>query len=125
MRRLQARSSVHIGSMLVRFRQAFTRHPGPGGSGYCAAGVLDGSEVCCAASCGTCGGPGCSARSGGAEGCCWGTITEAGRTCSAPGDTACLMPPGTPRFPVGSELLLSDGNHGKKKAKRYVFAGIT
>jgi len=58
---------------------------------YCSSGVLSGS-VCCASSCGTCGGSGCSKRNGGASKCCTGTITDAGRTCTSSSDTACLVP---------------------------------
>ena len=46
----------------------------------CDEGVL-GSSVCCAASCGECGGDGCSRRPGGSEACCQGPIRDAGRSC--------------------------------------------
>ena len=37
--------------------------------------------ACCLASCGECGGRGCSSRSGGRDGCCTSAILNAGRSC--------------------------------------------
>jgi hypothetical protein len=48
----------------------------------CARGLASG-RACCAASCGTCGGTGCSQRPGGAAACCSGSITTAARSCAA------------------------------------------
>lgn len=49
----------------------------------CSDGILNGAEtVCCAASCGTCGGTGCSSLPGGAEACCAGPIADAGQPCN-------------------------------------------
>lgn len=45
-------------------------------------GVSSGS-VCCKSSCGTCGGIGCSKRSGGASNCCTKDIKASGRKCSS------------------------------------------
>lgn len=39
-------------------------------------------EVCCAASCGTCGGTGCASRPGGAGACCLGNVRAQGRSCA-------------------------------------------
>ena len=50
------------------------------GDPACATGIEDGG-VCCASSCGTCGGSGCSGRPGGAKACCTGTIKGNERTC--------------------------------------------
>jgi hypothetical protein len=53
----------------------------------CQHGILsklgDGREVCCAASCGSCGGTGCNDRPGGGAACCGGTISKDGRSCDA------------------------------------------
>lgn len=58
---------------------------------YCADGFLSG-DVCCAGSCGQCGGVGCSQLPGGAGMCCTGSITDSGRTCQDAVDVACLIP---------------------------------
>ena len=49
-------------------------------------GGLNSGDVCCASSCGTCGGTGCSGRNGGAAGCCTQDIAQnAGNaTCGNP-----------------------------------------
>ena len=44
--------------------------------------VQSGKTVCCLSSCGTCGGTGCSTRTGGASGCCAGDILVANKTCT-------------------------------------------
>ena len=46
----------------------------------CENGVLAG-PVCCAASCGICGGTGCNDRPGGSESCCAGTIQAKNQSC--------------------------------------------
>ncbi len=46
----------------------------------CTDGVAAG-RVCCSASCGRCGGDGCSRREGGSASCCGGVIEAAGRSC--------------------------------------------
>jgi hypothetical protein len=56
----------------------------------CNRGIPSG-KACCAMSCGTCGGTGCSQLPGGAEACCVGTITGSGRLCTEVGPP-CLMP---------------------------------
>jgi hypothetical protein len=43
---------------------------------------IEGSTVCCAASCGQCGGSGCGSRPGGSAACCINTILSAGNSCS-------------------------------------------
>jgi len=85
------------GTIWERLRQwrgqgAFaTFEPGAPGTGDpdCLTGV-PGGTVCCAASCGTCGGTGCSARPGGAEACCTGPIVEAGQSCASAGPPCVL-----------------------------------
>jgi hypothetical protein len=47
----------------------------------CARGIRSGT-VCCAPSCGTCGGTGCSSRPGGSQACCTTQISASGRKCS-------------------------------------------
>lgn len=56
----------------------------------CAAigGVSHGNRVCCAGTCGSCGGDGCDERDGGASACCEGHITDKGETCGTP---PCLL----------------------------------
>ncbi|MEE2903244.1 MAG: hypothetical protein VYC39_13000 [Myxococcota bacterium] len=48
----------------------------------CSRGVRSG-QTCCANSCGTCGGTGCSQRPGGAESCCSGRIQMTARSCAS------------------------------------------
>src|SRR5690606_13679674 len=61
------------------------------GVGFCDGGILDGDgSTCCAASCGTCGGSGCSGRPGGAASCCEQTIRDSGRSCLDNGPP-CIM----------------------------------
>eukprot|EP00752_Nemacystus_decipiens_P009246 g8259.t1 len=43
---------------------------------------------CCASSCGTCGGPGCAGRAGGASACCTKDIKAAGEMCETTGGVA-------------------------------------
>jgi len=57
----------------------------------CTDGILEGG-VCCAASCGTCGGYGCDLRKGGGQSCCVGTIKAANRMCKDATDTVCVIP---------------------------------
>jgi hypothetical protein len=47
----------------------------------CSTGIPNG-DVCCSASCGSCGGSGCGSRPGGASACCAGPITTANVSCS-------------------------------------------
>ena len=58
----------------------------------CASGVASGS-VCCSSGCGTCGGTGCSGRSGGATACCSEHIVSFNRLCSQYGPP-CVLTPG-------------------------------
>lgn len=46
----------------------------------CHTGIISGN-VCCEASCGTCGGSGCGSRPGGAASCCTSSIQSSGRSC--------------------------------------------
>lgn len=46
----------------------------------CDTGISKGN-ICCAASCGSCGGSGCSSRTGGASSCCTSTIKSDGNSC--------------------------------------------
>ena len=55
----------------------------------CKTGIQDGT-VCCAASCGTCSGPGCSKLPGGADACCGSHITSADKNC-AQHDPPCVI----------------------------------
>lgn len=49
-------------------------------------------EVCCAMSCGSCGGGGCGDRDGGKAQCCHDPITKDGGTCTARSQSGCLVP---------------------------------
>ncbi|WP_438015418.1 hypothetical protein WMF18_31720 [Sorangium sp. So ce315] len=60
------------------------------GINVCADGVQSGS-VCCKASCGTCGGAGCSGRPGGSNACCTGNIIAANTTCTGT-NAPCVLP---------------------------------
>ena len=53
----------------------------PSGDTTCCTGVSSG-DFCCSASCGTCGGSGCSRRPGGAAACCTRSINSSGRSCT-------------------------------------------
>jgi len=61
----------------------------------CSTGVVGPADICCAASCGTCGGTGCGSRSGGAANCCVGAITDAKLYCDETGGPPCIMRPFT------------------------------
>ncbi|MEL7367944.1 MAG: hypothetical protein AAFN74_03455 [Myxococcota bacterium] len=56
----------------------------------CQNGIRSG-DVCCASSCGTCGGTGCSGRPGGADACCTGAIRDSEVSCSEAG-APCNIP---------------------------------
>jgi V8-like Glu-specific endopeptidase len=56
----------------------------------CSTGVVR-DNICCEAQCGTCGGTGCGSRPGGADSCCMGNISTAGRSC-ADNPPPCVMP---------------------------------
>ena len=63
-----------------------------GAAGSCVAGVLHPTgQVCCNATCGVCGGHGCSARPGGPNQCCMPAILRTRRTCHSPRDHACIV----------------------------------
>lgn len=58
---------------------------------YCSNGILD-PPVCCAASCGQCGGSGCGSFPGGATQCCYSQIFNSGVICQTSSDTVCVVP---------------------------------
>lgn len=62
---------------------------------FCSTGI-ERRNVCCASSCGSCGGSQCSQRPGGKSKCCTGAITDEARTCSSGTDDGCLIPYKTP-----------------------------
>lgn len=60
----------------------------------CSAGYINsGGDVCCASSCGACGGSGCGGRPGGGANCCVGAILTANVPCTSSDQTACVLPP--------------------------------
>lgn len=73
----------------------------------CSTGIRNAEgTVCCAASCGSCGGTACDQRPGGAAACCTGGVTAVGASCSGNLPPCVLTggpttpPPGTP--PAGA-----------------------
>ena len=62
-----------------------------GGDPRCQRGV-GASGVCCLASCGTCGGPGCNDRPGGSAACCGGTVQKAALSCDEH-EAPCVLDP--------------------------------
>jgi len=68
--------------------------PAPPAPAYCIGGIPsdNGNRVCCAASCGRCGGTKCGRLPGGDSKCCQGDILSRNRACAYPMDTACVMP---------------------------------
>ena len=74
----------------------------------CAHGIKYGDgSVCCASTCGRCGGQHCSALPGGAAGCCGGNIKKAGRSC-AHHDAPCVLASGNCTLQIGVEFLGND-----------------
>ncbi|CAN0380772.1 unnamed protein product, partial [Scytosiphon promiscuus] len=53
-------------------------------------GVQD-DDICCDASCGTCGGTGCAKRPGGPDLCCIRRIAEAGMFCDTTNAAPCII----------------------------------
>lgn len=49
--------------------------------------------ACCLASCGACGGSGCSLLEGGGDGCCTDNIIEINELCESKGEAPCLIIP--------------------------------
>ena len=66
------------------------------------------ADICCMASCGQCGGTGCSSLSGGAEGCCVKTIRDKG------GAGSCDQQATNP----GGDGTAQQGNHGGTSGSR-------
>jgi len=60
--------------------------------GICKTGIIDSNaKLCCNKMCGTCGGPGCEMRPGGATQCCANPIKEAGNVCRSDSDVHCVI----------------------------------
>jgi len=57
---------------------------------FCSDGIVSGN-VCCASSCGACGGTGCDGFPGGAENCCSGAITDNNKVCEDVSDVGCVI----------------------------------
>ena len=51
----------------------------------------NGGTMCCAKSCGTCGGKGCAKRDGGAKKCCGGPILKKNKKCEDVTDAPCVL----------------------------------
>lgn len=72
-------------------RTASTAAPPP--SPWCINGVFPHNKLlCCAASCGTCGGKDCQKRPGGSQMCCYSAIKKSGVQCENGGQVACIVP---------------------------------
>ena len=69
-------------------------------------------QVCCDASCGTCGGQGCSRRSGGTDGCCLQHIGSSGVECTEIDQTRCVLP----NVPSGEQACEGHG-YGKRQCE--------
>ena len=68
----------------------------------CQDGILEESSlVCCAKSCGRCGGPNCGTLPGGSADCCTGSIEKANRPCTANPAPCMLAPPKPPPTACG------------------------
>eukprot|EP00752_Nemacystus_decipiens_P008459 g7561.t1 len=67
-------------------------------------GINANDKVCCALSCGTCAGEGCSSRPGGADACCGSGVKAAQGLCSETGEAPCVLdgeaPTPTPPTPT-------------------------
>jgi len=57
----------------------------------CSQGIKNKGKVCCAKSCGKCGGRKCSERPGGADACCDRKIRRAGKRCRRPDQVNCII----------------------------------
>lgn len=74
---------------------------------WCSSGIKAG-EVCCASSCGACGGSGCSGRPGGGSKCCTIGIITNGIECKQTSDDGCVIPPTATRTQACSKGLLKN-----------------
>ena len=81
--------------------------PTPTSDPACANGIRE-RNVCCAKSCGKCGGTGCNDFPGGSKSCCSGTITRAANSCSdhaAP----CIVSDAAATSPIVSHATVAMG----------------
>jgi len=65
-------------------------------------GSNGGTEVCCASSCGQCGGSGCGSLPGGSSLCCTGSIITNGQLCQDSSDVGCIISSPTTSTTVAS-----------------------
>jgi len=100
------RSGSAHGSQWRRNRFTFTgTHYYVHKAEVCSSGTIRAKhDICCAASCGSCGGRDCGNRPGGGSKCCHGGIRNSGRYCTSPEDVACIVP----RFGNGRRSLRPD-----------------
>lgn len=87
----------------------------------CSLGIREGSgKVCCAKSCGMCGGLGCQNRPGGASNCCTSQVSINGKSCSSalapcniqtsPAPVVTTTPTGNAKRPVSIAMLPGSPN---------------
>jgi len=80
---------------------------------YCSSGILTKQKtVCCAKSCGHCGGPACGELPGGGSKCCTGKIAAAKKMCKHSEDDACLVPVYSDTAPSGKCWSKDDCSDG-------------
>ena len=90
---------------------------GPSTTAWCADGVRGAStpDVCCAGTCGQCGGPACGTLPGGRDSCCTSNILRNNITCADSASMGCIVPgwplPGT-RSSEWSWREVAGGMHG-------------
>ena len=93
--RAEARRAYHAYRARQSLNQSRNQLDQVARGGLCAHGIVGGggtdAYVCCRASCGKCGGPGCSTRPGGPSRCCPLAILRAGRTCITPAMVSCAF----------------------------------
>ena len=72
--------------------------------------------ACCPASCGTCGGQGCSKRPGGKDNCCGHIIAEAGKSCED-NDVPCVFDPALAAVSVAQDEITGRWERRRRRRK--------
>lgn len=74
----------------------------------CETGIIEG-DICCAKSCGTCGGVNCGSEKGGAGNCCSGHIEKSQKYCDENSPPCIIGPTPNPPTPATSNVTLTLG----------------